>query len=160
MLRSTPLAVRVGLVALALVSSGCSATTMVSPGAQPIAPVDSTMSVEPAEDSMPTAPAPLTSTPETPVAQTDPASGPPVVDVVPPRQHVVFVDASGAPIQIDEATAPYVVYGGNPVYLYQDHWYRRDGGRWAFYANEPPELARQRGYIEHAPRAHKGEKGI
>ena len=153
MLRSPSLAVSLGVVALAFAASGCAETMMVSPAAEPIASVNSTMSVEPAEDSMPAAPTSPTRTQESP-ARVDPSPAPPIMGVVSAPPPVILEDVR-TPVYIDEATVPSVVYKGNPAYLYQDHWYYRDGGRWALYAAEPPELARQRSFIKGTPRAAK-----
>lgn len=74
----------------------------------------------------------------------------PASDVYVDPGPVVYVDA---PLQIDIGAYPRADFGGRPVYFYQDHWYYRDGGRWAYYQHEPPALYRQRRYVAAAPAA-------
>lgn len=55
---------------------------------------------------------------------------------------VGYVEVTSAPAGIE--TYPSTYYDGRPVYLYQDRWYYRDGGRWGYYRREPPELYEHR----------------
>jgi hypothetical protein len=64
---------------------------------------------------------------------------------------VGYVEVTAAPVDIE--TYPSVVYGGQPVYFYGDHWWYRDGGRWTYYHDEPAELHRQREVVLRSPRA-------
>ncbi len=41
-------------------------------------------------------------------------------------------------------TYPSTFYEGRNVHLYQGHWYYRDGERWTYYREEPPDLATRR----------------
>jgi len=43
------------------------------------------------------------------------------------------------------ATAVPVYYEGRATYFYGNHWYYRNGGRWAVYGAEPAYLAARRG---------------
>jgi hypothetical protein len=63
---------------------------------------------------------------------------------------VDYAVTTSAPVDIE--TYPSVVYEGQPVYFYGDHWWHRDGGNWAYYHDEPAELHRQRDVVIHAPR--------
>ena len=63
-------------------------------------------------------------------------SGPPPVD---------YVETTGAPVDIE--TYPSATYLGQPTYLYGDHWWYRNGGRWTYYRNEPAELRQQRDVV-------------
>jgi hypothetical protein len=63
---------------------------------------------------------------------------------------VGYADTTSAPVDIE--TYPSVVYEGQPVYFYGDHWWHRDGARWSYYRDEPAELHRQRDVVIHAPR--------
>ncbi len=54
-----------------------------------------------------------------------------------------------APVQIE--TYPSAVYEGRTVYLYDDHGYYRDRGRWAYYRDEPRPLNRHRHHVHNAP---------
>jgi hypothetical protein len=64
---------------------------------------------------------------------------------------VGYADVTSAPVDIE--TYPSVVYDGQPVYFYGDHWWHRDGGRWSYYHDEPAELHRQREVVLRSPRA-------
>lgn len=55
---------------------------------------------------------------------------------------------TSAPVQIE--TYPSTVYEGRTVYLYHDHWYYRDRGRWAYYRDEPRLLNRHRHHVHTA----------
>jgi hypothetical protein len=63
-------------------------------------------------------------------------------------------EVTAAPANIE--TSPTTVYEGRTVYLYNDHWYYRDGARWSYYQTEPPALNRQRHYVQSAPPAQRG----
>ena len=52
---------------------------------------------------------------------------------------------TSAPVQIE--TYPSTVYEGRTVYLYDDHWYYRHRGRWAYYRDEPRLLNRHRHHV-------------
>jgi hypothetical protein len=54
----------------------------------------------------------------------------------------------------DVTMYPHTVYEGQVVYLVDDRWYYQDGPRWLYYRREPEPLARQRPYVQQAPRAH------
>ncbi len=56
---------------------------------------------------------------------------------------------SGTPETIEGS--PSVVYEGRPVYLYQDHWYYRDGNRWDYYRDEPAQLREHRARLRTVP---------
>lgn len=72
---------------------------------------------------------------------------------------IVYADVGVAPVEVDIATYPQTYYEGRPYYFYGDHWYYRgEGGRWAYDRREPAELNRQRGYIQQAPEARRGEQ--
>jgi hypothetical protein len=64
---------------------------------------------------------------------------------------VGYAEVTAAPVDIE--TYPSVVYDGQPVYFYGDRWWRRDGGRWTYYHDEPAELYRRRGVVLRSPRA-------
>jgi hypothetical protein len=64
---------------------------------------------------------------------------------------VGYAEVTAAPVDIE--TYPSVVYGGQPVYFYGDHWWYRDGARWSYYHDEPAELHRQREVVLRSPRA-------
>jgi hypothetical protein len=66
---------------------------------------------------------------------------------------VGYAEVTSAPVDIE--TYPSVTYEGRPVYLYQDRFWYRDGGRWAYYRSEPEALHRQRAYVQRAPRARE-----
>jgi hypothetical protein len=59
---------------------------------------------------------------------------------------VGYVELTSAPIDVE--AYPSTVYDGHTVYLYNDRWYYRDGGRWAYYRHEPRELYLRRGYVQ------------
>jgi hypothetical protein len=63
---------------------------------------------------------------------------------------VGYAEVTSAPVDIE--TYPSVTYMGEPVYFYGDHWWHRDGGRWAYFKSEPEELYRQRAIVRRAPR--------
>jgi len=63
---------------------------------------------------------------------------------------VGYAETTAAPVDIE--TYPSVVYGGEPVYFYGDHWWHRDGGRWTTFRDEPAELRAQRDVVRRAPR--------
>jgi hypothetical protein len=63
---------------------------------------------------------------------------------------VGYAETTGAPVDIE--TYPSVIYEGQPVYYYGDHWWHREGGRWTYYRTEPAELQAQRDMIRRAPR--------
>jgi hypothetical protein len=50
-------------------------------------------------------------------------------------------------------TYPQTYYEGRVVYLVNDRWYYQRRGRWVYYRTEPPELVRQRSYVQQAPPA-------
>jgi hypothetical protein len=63
----------------------------------------------------------------------------------------VYVEADYVPPRIE--VYPRYYYRGRTVYYIDGHWYHRRGSRWVYYREEPPELYRQRVYVERAPRA-------
>jgi hypothetical protein len=65
---------------------------------------------------------------------------------------VGYVEVSSAPVDVE--VYPHTYYGGRQVYYVRDRWMYRDGGRWLYYRQEPPELYRQRTYIQQAPPAY------
>jgi hypothetical protein len=65
-------------------------------------------------------------------------------------QPVGYAETTAAPVDID--TYPSVMYLGQPVYFYGDHWWHRDGGRWSYYKTEPAELHKQRDVVARMPR--------
>ena len=67
------------------------------------------------------------------------------------EEPVAYAEADYVPPSV--TTYPSTVYEGRTVYYYGDRWYYRDGGRWAYYRNEPPVLYRQRTYVQAAPPA-------
>jgi hypothetical protein len=70
---------------------------------------------------------------------------------VTPTPVVGYATISSGPIDIE--AYPSTFYEGRRVYLYHDAWWFRDNGRWAYYRSEPPELFRQRRYVQVAPPA-------
>jgi hypothetical protein len=62
----------------------------------------------------------------TATVRTEPVTTAAYVDVGPPVEHI--------------RVAPSVVYEGHPVYWYNNRWYYRHGGGWAFYEKEPEFL--------------------
>ncbi len=66
---------------------------------------------------------------------------------------VGYVELTAAPVDVD--VYPHTFYDGRAVYLVNDRWMYRDRGRWAYYRHEPPELYRQRGYVQQAPPAYR-----
>jgi len=58
------------------------------------------------------------------------------------------------PVQIE--TYPSAVYDRRTVYLYEDRWYYRDRGSWAYYREEPTPLYRSRHRVPGAPQATRG----
>jgi hypothetical protein len=63
----------------------------------------------------------------------------------------VYVETVYVPAHIE--VYPRYYYRGRTVYYVDGHWYHRRGSRWVYYRDEPPELYRQRVYVERAPRA-------
>ena len=68
-----------------------------------------------------------------------------------PEPAYATTEVTSAPVQIE--TYPSTVYEGRTVYLYNDHWYYRDRGRWAYYRKEPAPLSRHRHSVHTAPPA-------
>jgi hypothetical protein len=68
------------------------------------------------------------------------------------RPAVGYVEVSSAPL--DVSVYPHTYYDGRDVYFVRDRWMYNDGGRWAYYVNEPPALYRQRRYVQQAPPAY------
>jgi hypothetical protein len=66
---------------------------------------------------------------------------------------VGYAEVTSAPTEIDAAPRSY--YDGRVVYFHDDHWYYREGTRWRYYTQEPPELTRQRHYVQQAPPARR-----
>lgn len=64
---------------------------------------------------------------------------------------VGYTEVTSEPVDIE--ASPYVVYEGRRTYWVRDHWVYREGPRWVTYRQEPPELYRQRAYVQHAPPA-------
>lgn len=64
---------------------------------------------------------------------------------------VGYAEVTSVPVNVD--TYPTTVYAGHTVYWVNDRWMYRDRGRWAYYRSEPPELYRQRRYVQAAPPA-------
>ena len=67
-----------------------------------------------------------------------------------------YVEVRAIPVDIE--VAPQIVYEGRPTYLYQEHWYYQDGGRWRYYRNEPGVLIEHRRRILQAPPARHEER--
>ena len=63
----------------------------------------------------------------------------------------VYVEAVYVPPRIE--VYPRYYYRGRTVYYVDGHWYHRRRTHWVYYREEPPELYRQRVYVERAPRA-------
>jgi hypothetical protein len=70
-----------------------------------------------------------------------------------PEPVYATTEVTAAPVAVE--TYPSTVYEGRTVYLYNDRWYYRDGGRWAYYRQEPPTLYRHRHYVQSAPPARR-----
>src|SRR5438093_862908 len=70
-----------------------------------------------------------------------------------PEPAVVYVSLTAAPA--DLSAYPRTYYDGRVVYLVNDRWIYRDGGRWAYYQRDPAPLYRQRAYIQQAPPAYR-----
>lgn len=64
----------------------------------------------------------------------------------------VYAEATYVPPRIE--TYPSVVYEGRPVYYVDGYWYVHEGPGWMYYRQEPPELYRQRPYVQQAPPAY------
>jgi hypothetical protein len=62
---------------------------------------------------------------------------------------VVSVDT--APVNIE--AYPHYYYGGGYAYYVDGRWYRHGSRGWGYYRQEPPELYRQRTYVQQAPAA-------
>jgi hypothetical protein len=62
-----------------------------------------------------------------------------------------YVEAVYIPPRVE--VYPRYYYRGRTVYYVDGLWYHRRGARWVYYREEPPELYRQRVYVERAPRA-------
>jgi hypothetical protein len=77
--------------------------------------------------------------------------------VVARPEPVTVTSGTYAPDDIE--SYPYANYEGRPVYLYNERWYYRDGGRWTYYRTPPPGLVRQRPYVRQAPPAQQGPRG-
>jgi hypothetical protein len=67
-------------------------------------------------------------------------------------QPVGYVEVSSAPVHVERYPRTY--YDGHVVYLVNDRWMYNDGGRWAYYREEPSQLRRQRQYVQQAPPAY------
>jgi hypothetical protein len=67
------------------------------------------------------------------------------------RADVDYVEVETVPAHVE--VYPSYYYSGRTVYLVDGRWYYRRGPRWVYYREEPPELHRQRRYVEQAPRA-------
>ena len=59
---------------------------------------------------------------------------------------VVYVDA--APVNIE--LYPHCAYEGGYAYYVDGRWYHQGPRGWGYYRQEPPELQRQRGYVQQA----------
>ena len=66
------------------------------------------------------------------------------------------VDPAYYPPASTIATVEPVYYGGRPVYFYNDHWYYRNGGGWAYYRSEPGFLRDRRGWYAPGGRYYRG----
>jgi len=62
---------------------------------------------------------------------------------------VVYVDRAPPNIEM----YPHYYYGTGYAYYVDGRWYRQGPGGWGYYRQEPPELARQRPYVQVAPAA-------
>lgn len=60
------------------------------------------------------------------------------------------VEVTSAPID-DIETYPSTVYEGRNVYLYNDHWYYRNGSNWQYYRQEPQQLVQHRQRFQAQP---------
>lgn len=58
---------------------------------------------------------------------------------------IVYVDQ---PPVVDIEAYPSVAFEGGNAYFVDGRWYRRGPRGWGYYRQEPPELYRQRGYVE------------
>ena len=65
------------------------------------------------------------------------------------RDAVVYVDRAPPNIEM----YPHYYYGTGYAYYVDGRWYRQGPGGWGYYRQEPPELARQRPYVQVAPAA-------
>jgi hypothetical protein len=75
------------------------------------------------------------------------------------REPTGYVEVTSAPYDVDAYPSTY--YEGRQVYLVNNQWMFRDGGRWARYRNEPPALYRQRGVIiRNGPTYNRRAPGI
>jgi len=64
-----------------------------------------------------------------------------------------YVELSSAPVNV--AAYPHTYYQGRDVYLVNDRWMYQDRGRWVYYREEPPQLYKQRPYVQQAPPAYR-----
>ena len=70
-----------------------------------------------------------------------------------PGDGVVYTDEAPPNIEV----YPHVAYGDGYAYYVQGRWYRRTARGWGYYRNPPPELVRQRPYVQEAPPARHEE---
>lgn len=73
----------------------------------------------------------------------------------PDRGYDVVVDQPGVRVE----AYPYVVYDGTPVYWVDGRWYRRNGGGWVYYRQEPAYLSGRRP-VTVAPPAYGPRPGV
>jgi hypothetical protein len=64
-----------------------------------------------------------------------------------------YVEVDEAPVAIERY--PRRVYDGHDVYYYRNRWYTRRGSHWAYYRETPPQLRRERHYVQQAPPARR-----
>lgn len=65
------------------------------------------------------------------------------------RPEVAYVEVSSAPVEL--RSYPHTVYDGRDVYYVNDRWMYNDGGRWAYYRQEPAPLVQYRRSPQYAP---------
>jgi hypothetical protein len=66
-----------------------------------------------------------------------------------PEPVVGYSEVTSAEVE----SRPYLIYEGHPTYYVNERWVYRDRDRWVYYRDEPPELYRQRQYVQQPPRA-------
>jgi hypothetical protein len=69
------------------------------------------------------------------------------------HEPVGYVEVTSGPL--DVSPYPYTYYDGRPNYYVDGRWMYRDGSTWYTYREPPPELYRQRPYIQQAPPAYR-----
>jgi hypothetical protein len=85
-------------------------------------------------------------------AQPAPVAAGPGEYTAPPADDAV-VEVDTVPPDIESYPSVYID-GGNAYYV-EGRWYRRGPRGWGYYRREPPQLQRQRAYIQQAPPAQR-----